>query len=503
MASAPRRVVPAALCVALCVSGPAAVAPAAGEAYGLFPAERFLAVEAGRADGLAPAAALHLFADEWIAVPAPGLAATGRPPAETSAAADGLPLPPLAWLAAPELHEGARLLGPDRLELADGTVLPFAAVEPLPDNELYVDGSTWAFFAARPLRVRGTTVEDGSGEEGGRRFVARTVWPEDARIPWRSLEPESVVPPESLADLVRAQVPSWPAARLLWERDRPGPRDWAGRPVLAVVLSGAQADAPGSQAGHIAVATGRLGPDGEWADWLANNVYPIETVGEKGIVSGPVPMDNYLTDLNSGQAMYRPIHVLVAVLASEEPAAAVQEAFQELFLRYWCRDVRFHRARHNSTEMSVDRLREAGWQVPRVGGTSRLTGALAAVVVAVATLRPGLARDAWSYFTEERTDFLPRVAFETAAEDLLTLVAGEPGRILTPLETTLREDTDAILFLRFPQIPSSRPFGTYAVDSIRGYRARVALREATGIDPKGPEERPFPDPLREACSSLP
>lgn len=469
-----------------------AAQPAEGRAFGLFPAELFVEMAAEEAEGLAPAAGLWYFQGEWIAVPKPGLPVTGRPESPP-APAGRPPLPPIVWVAAPELVEGARLEGDDRLRLAGGAAVPFSVVPPTPPNDLYVDFTTFEFFAGRPLRLRGATVES----PAGRRFVARTIWPEDARIPWRSLRLDPVVEPESLADLVRAQAPEWPSARLLWERPSEAPRSWAGLPALAIVLSGAQGDAPGSHAGHIAVATGRLGAEGEWTDWLANNIYPLEP-GDKRISVGPVPMDNYLADLNSGQALYRPVYVLVAVMRSPEAAEEVQAAFQEFYLRYWCHEVEFHKARHNSTEMSLDTLRGIGWRVPKVGGTSGWKGLVAAAGTLVVTFRPKLARQAWSFFTEERTDLFPRVAFETAAADLLAWVEGTAPRAPTPFEARLADDTEAVLFLRFPQIPSSRPFGTYPAGSVRGYRARVGLAEIQG-EPEPEEERPLPEHLRRAC----
>lgn len=493
---------------AVLASAPPACALELEGALGLFPGELFRAVRVERVEAPgalvandlgAPAAGLYYFQGEWIAVPGPDVPATGR-------AFDGpvqpvLPLPPIVWLAAPELVEGARLVGEDRLRLPDGSVVPFEVVAPLAENELYLDRSTFAFFRERRLRLRGSFEEL---PDGRRRFVARTIWPEDARIPWRELEVRPVESPEDLGDVVQAQAPGWPDARLLWERRRGGPRRWTARPVLAIVLSGAQADAPGSEAGHIAVATGRLGPRGEWAHWLANNVYPLDVVGSKGIASGSVPMDNYLADLNSGQALYRPVYALVAVLDDPAVARTIQAGFQELFLRYWCHEVTFHRARHNSTEMSLGVLRDAGWRVPRVGGTSRLKGLLAAIGAAVVTFDWQLVRDAWGFFAEERTDLLPRVAFEVAARDLLALlegaegVGGEPPRPPSGLEQRLREDTKAVVFLRFPQVPSRRPFGTYPVGSLRGYRARLE-GEDVGVDPAPVRERPFPEALRRHC----
>lgn len=472
------------------VAAPGEAIPVPDDRLGLFEAERFVAVEGSAAEGLAPAGVWH-FREEWIAVPAPERSEA----AEASAAS----LPPLVWLAAPELIERASL-GEDRvLTRPDGRRAALDVVPPLEANRLYVDDSTFEFFGRREVRLRGTTESAPAGE----RFVARTIWPLDARIRWADLEVEPLTPPESLTDLIRAQVPRLPDARLLWERERSGPREWAGRPVLAVVLSGSQADAPGSHAGHIAIATGRLGAGGEWAGWLANDIYPIAAVGAKGILPGTVTMDNYLADLNSGQAMYRPVYVVAAVLDAPEAALAVQARFDDFFLRYWCRQVEYHHARRNSTELSLDVFRELGWRLPRMGGTSRLMGALAAVGTLILKLDGGLARDAWNYFTKERTDIFPRLAFETVAGDLLALVGDTPPRPPNAFEAQLAAATDGILFLRFPQIPSSRPTGTFPVGSVREYRSRVGLGEAADVDPVPPAERPLPEPLRAACDSDP
>lgn len=467
--------------------------PVPDDRLGLFEAGRFVAVEGSEAGGLAPAAGTWHFRDEWIAVPAP--APEWSEAAETSAASR----PPLVWLAAPELIERASLDEDRVLERPDGRRAALDVVPPLETNRLYVDDSTFEFFRRREVRLRGSAETTPAGE----RFVARTIWPLDARIPWADLEVEPVVAPESLTDLIRAQVPGLPEARLLWERERAGPRDWAGRPVLAVVLSGSQADSPGSHAGHIAIATGRLGAGGEWAGWLANDVYPIATVGDKGILPGAVTMDNYLTDLNSGQAMYRPVYVVAAVLDAPEAALAVQTGFDGFFLRYWCRQVEYDRARRNSTALSLDVLRDLGWRLPTVGGTNWLMGALAAFGTLVVKLDPGLAREAWNYFTEERTDIFPRLAFETVAGDLLALAGDAPPRTSTRFEARLAAATDGVLFLRFPQIPSSRPTGTFPVGSVREYRSRVGLGDAADVDSEPPTPRPLPEPLRAACERDP
>ena len=76
------------------------------------------------------------------------------------------------------------------------------------------------------------------------------------------------------------------------------------------------------------------------------------------------------------------------------------------------------------------------------------------------------------YMVEERSRLYPRAAFETVGQDLLTLVSA-PTRSLTRFEQMLHDDVEAIVFVRIPQIPSSRAFGTYPVASFDEYMARV------------------------------
>ena len=64
------------------------------------------------------------------------------------------------------------------------------------------------------------------------------------------------------------------------------------------------------------------------------------------------------------------------------------------------------------------------------------------------------------------------------------------------LESLLREDVEAIVFVRIPQLPSSREFGSFPVASIDEYMKRVpADKSQWKIVPVDP--RPFPSELIE------
>ena len=107
------------------------------------------------------------------------------------------------------------------------------------------------------------------------------------------------------------------------------------------------------------------------------------------------------------------------------------------------------------------------------------------------------AAQTFDYLTEDQTRLLPAAAFEELGADLLRMARGELARSATPLESTLAQDLEAIVFLRIPQLPSSRAWGDYPVASAREYHARLpsdpAQREIIPVP-----ERPFPERLRDA-----
>ena len=153
--------------------------------------------------------------------------------------------------------------------------------------------------------------------------------------------------------------------------------------------------------------------------------------------------------------------------------------------------------------MTIDPLRELGWRVPAIGPTSRLLGLAAVPIAALATLRPRTARGVYGALAAERTRLLPRVAFEVAGHDLLQLAALAPQEHadLTPFERMLAEDLEAVLFVRLPQVPSSRRFGTYPVPSLWTFGAGL-ISDPAGFEaaPKT-EDRVFPEALRGTCGT--
>lgn len=480
------------------------VAPLALEdgRLGLFPVERFELATGECGDCDVPAAALWWFQDELIAVRrSPGVAPTisvdAQPVDGTGVSRRGFyeAVPPaIVWLGAPQRVSGARLTADAREVQIGERSIALELTQPIATNAAYADSSTARFFAGRPLAIRGTAPRG----TGAPTFIARTVFPEDQNIGLAALHAAPLGANELLGTLIEAQTNE--RYRLLFSRSDPA--GWGGLPVLAFVLTGAQGDDDGSRAGHLAVATGVLGERGEWDDWLVTNFYPLLEGNAKGIIPASLPIDNYLYDLNSGQLYYRPGYMLIAVLARPRAAIAVQHALQDTMLALHCGRIEFDRARRNSTAMTIDPLRELGWRIPAVGATSRLLGLAAAPVAAIVRRSFKVAGSVRATFAAERTRLLPRVAFEVAGHDLLQIAAlGTDGdRELTPFERTLSEDVEGLLFVRLPQVPSSRRFGTYPVASLWAYGAGLLSDPGSYEAAPEAEDREFSESLRGACA---
>ena len=445
-----------------------------GESLGLYSAADYRVVDGRCTDCPAPRQALWYFENDLVAVPRE--ARSGRSS--------------LVWIGSPEIAEHVTL-SQDGLRLVDasGAETPFTLAPRLATNRSYYDASTAAFLQGRSLRVRGRHAEDGA-------FVGRVLWPEDYR-----LEP-GAAPRAKAAETVDGLVTADPGAeagrfatRVLWERDPKGAGHWEGKSALALVLSGAQGDDDEALGGHFAVATGRVGSNGAWADWTVDNFYNLDSVSEKGIIAARTPMDAYLTDLNSGQAYYRPNYVLALILRDERAARRYQDAIDGVYDRLYRHDLPYHHSASNCSGISMDALRGIGWEIPRRGPTS-YAKATAAFFYRTATTRSvAKGESTFDYLVEEQTRLLPRVAFDAAGSDVQRLLRGERAPV-TEYERLLKEDVEAVVFVRVPQIPSSRAQGSFPVASFAEYQARVPADlskwKIVSVAP-----RPFPEALRE------
>ena len=491
---------------AVAVLAQAAALPASADAgFGLYPAADFK-VGPGRG---APTPALRqaawYFRDEYIAVPRAGVPLAGFGTgvhafddvarwAATRPDGAAIDYPPLVWVAAPLQLRDVRLSA-DRhgLVTAQGT-LDWRLEPKLALNRSYADASSMAFFAGRELTLR--------GELEGPTFVAHSIWPQDFRLGPLAPAARALPTDAPAAGAMRALMREAPqggarspyAAMTLWQRPGTGP-DWAGRAVVGLMVNGAQGDDDEAHGGHFAIVTGRVQADGSIGDWLVNNFYSLDVESEKGIIAAPVPLDNYLADLNAGQAWYRPSTMLVAVLADERAAVLVQSALNRVFNQFYRHQLVYYHPNQNCASISVDTLRALGWDVPARGPTSRALAWVAYPFVAVKDRSIDKARLAFDYLRTDQTRLMPAAALEEAFASLLDLGEGR-ARPDGRLATELAQDLQALAFVRFPQFPSSRAFGNAPAVSTWEYRTLVPSDPAMAqIVPVPP--RPFPSALRD------
>jgi hypothetical protein len=319
--------------------------------------------------------------------------------------------------------------------------------------------------------------------------------------------PTNIAPGLALRQLMREEpnggARSPFAAFTLWQRTST-PTDWRGRAVLAFIVNGAQGDDDEAHAGHFAVVTGRIADDGAIGDWLVNNFYTLDAESEKGIIAAPVPLDNYLADLNSGQAYYRPSYLLVAVLNQERAATLVQAALGRVYNQFYRHQLVYYHPTTNCTSISVDALRALGFDVPARGPTSRLVAWLGFPYFAAQERSIAKAKLTFDYLTVDQTRLLPGAAIEDIFDHLLALVSSTTTRAPADrsLGQMLGQDIDAVAFLRIPQIPSSRVWGDAPAVNAREYRARVP-RDRSKLQIVPVPVRACPERLRDADLQTP
>lgn len=424
----------------------------------------------------APQEGKWYFMDEVIATPKSGRAA-------------------LIWIGSKEMYEGVKISADGKLAtLKDGTIVPFDVVKKIDSNTSFYDASSVNYFSGRSVRVRGELIE----KDGVKTLVARTIWPEDWRVDTAHMKEGDAKNASDIDALVAADKGGAKApfeTTLLWKREGVS-GSFDGKPVMGFMLNGAQGDDDEALAGHSSLFTGRMGPGGSMADWLFDNFYDMNTYSEKGIVAAMTPMDKYMADLNSGQSWYRPSYVLVMVMKSDRAPKLFQETFKEQYAKYYSQAIKYDRTEKNCTALISDPVREQGWKFPENGKTPKPVAWLIAKAVGLASDKEAGEQIRRSLRAEPTRHF-PRAQFSTVGGDLLTMAGAwgaEPrSREYTPLEKDIRDDLEAVLFVRLPQLPSSREFGRDPAGGVVDYFTRTPMDRSKWKTHPMPA-RPFPPP---------
>ncbi len=441
-----------------------------------------------------PQQALWYFQNEVIAIP---IDDQSTPPST--------PRPFLTWLSSPDVVQHATLdESASHITLHNSQKISLKLTPKIASNRSYYDDSTTKYFQNQPLRLRGH-FENGEGTSA---FVAKMIWPEKFRLDLKQAPPEQSGSSPSLTALIEAHDGGASApfhTQIMWERYPETSREWTNHAVLGLMLNGAQGDDDEAHGGHFGLVKGRIGPEGQMADWMMNNFYDLDLESEKGIIPSMLPLDHYLMDLNSGQSYYRPSYLLVAILKKDRIAEQVQTSTQKIFEKFYRHDFLYHHAKANCTGLSIDIVRNLGWNIPMKGPTSYLKAIGAFYYVTAKEQSVTSGEKIYDYLTQEQTRLFPRMAFETAGQDLLEIVKEEAettNRTLTQFERQLQDDVEAVVFVRIPQIPSSRAVGADPVLTFNDYQERVPEdRNDWQIVPVA--SRPFPEQFRDATDPRP
>lgn len=412
-------------------------------------------------------------------------------------------LPALVWTGASQHWSGLTLNAEaTTVTRAEGERFGFKLVPKIASNRSYWNASTSHFFNQGPLTVRGE-LEGQTLEEQA--LVVRAVWPQAFKLDLTA-GTHPLQAGESLQSLVQfahggARSPY--QSRLLWEKSPGAAQQSSGKAALGILLNGAQGDDDEAHGGHFALATGWVGADGAYDTWLVNNYYNLASNSEKGIIAGVTPFDKYMGDLNSGQSFYRPSYMLVAVFSQPAIPQQIQALNNRVFQHFYRNDFVYDHARENCAGISIDTLRNLGWQVPPRGVESLLKASAAYWYVAVTERSLKKGRAIYDYLNTEMTRLFPAVAFDAIGNDLLNIAhTGDKTTLTSTVMQPMAEQLEAIYFVRIPQFPSSRADGLAPVYSFAQYLQQApADRSQWQIIPVTPN--PLPEPLKERLARQP
>ncbi len=445
---------------------------------------------------------LWYFRHETFAVPKPGVPVskidTSKRGAEDIQALNPEALPELVWTGSSQYWPQVTLnAAATEVTTVQGQRFNLKLVPKIASNHAYWNADTSEFLSQSKVAIRGELEEA--------TLVARTFWPHTFKLDLTAgLQPlqrgETL---QSLVQFSNGGARSPYQSRLLWESSPGVGQRSAGKTALGVLLNGAQGDDDEAHGGHFALATGVVGAEGEYGTWLVNNYYNLANNSEKGIIAGVTPFDKYMGDLNSGQAFYRPSYMLVAVFSQPDIPRQIQALSNRVMQHFHHNDLVYDHALENCAGISIDTLRQLGWQVPQRGVESVLKASAAYWYVAATERSLQKGREIYDYLNTEMTRLFPAVAFDAIGNDLLNIAqTGEQHTLASDTMQAMPRQLEALYFVRIPQIPSSRAFGLAPVYSFAQYLQQApADRGQWKVIPVTPN--PLPEKLKKGLAVQP
>jgi hypothetical protein len=171
--------------------------------------------------------------------------------------------------------------------------------------------------------------------------------------------------------------------------------------------------------------------------------------------------------------------MLVMIMKDERVPLEVQEMFKGRYAQYYAQQIKYEHTHENCAALIADPVRQEGWNFPATGGTPSAVARLIGDIVGTVARDPQAGEQIRQSLAEEPTRSFPRASFDSVGGDVLSLAgapsAAAPSRELTPLERRIQEDLVAVLFVRLPQIPSSRKFGRDPAGSVTDYFRRAPI----------------------------
>lgn len=335
----------------------------------------------------------------------------------------------------------------------------FTPTAKIPTNLSYYNDSSSKFFENKEVIVKGD-IEDN-------KFIAQSIWPTEYSF---NSELTPSTNKSSIKQLVQNEKLNSFDPQVLWSKDNK-PVSIKNKPVLGFILNGAQGDDDEAHGGHFAVATGTIDKNGQFNNLLVNNFYGINSFSEKGIIASRVPLDLYQADLNHGQSWYRPSYMLFAVLKNEQLSMQYQKSINHKFSEFYQHHFEYNHALANCSGINLETLRSLGWNIPKQGVESYIKG-IGAIPYVTLTDSFDSAKKGSNYMMSEKTNLYPFVAFDIISQDLLNRIA-QGKNLRSDFEKQLADNLEAIIYVKIPQFPSSRAFGSAPIYSFDEYMKRV------------------------------